>query len=70
MCKLTHLDSAAIIRRLVRDGWYRVRVSGSHHHYAHNAKPGVVTVPHPRKDIRIGTLRNIYKQAGWDWRNR
>ena len=39
------MDSAAIIRRLVRDGWYRVRVSGSHHHYAHHAKPGVVTVP-------------------------
>ena len=54
----------------MRDGWYRVRVSGSHHHYAHTAKPGVVTVPHPRKDIRVGTLRNIYKQAAWDWRNR
>ncbi|MFB2704814.1 type II toxin-antitoxin system HicA family toxin [Marinobacter shengliensis] len=25
-------------------------------------------VPHPRKDIPIGTLRNIYRQAGWDWR--
>ena len=39
-------------------------------YYAHHAKPGVVTVPHPRKDIRVGTLRNIYKQAAWDWRNR
>ena len=64
------MDSAAIIQRLVRDAWYRVRASGSHHHYAHHAKPGVGTVPHPRKDIRVGTLRNIYKQAGWDWRNR
>ena len=62
------MDSAAIIKRLLRDGWYRVRVS--HHHYAHNAKLGFVTVLYPRKDIRVGTLRNIYKQAIWDWRNR
>ncbi len=53
-----------------RDGWRRVRASGSHRHYAHPTKPGVVTVPHPRKDIRVGTLRNIFRQAGWDWRER
>ena len=28
---------------------------------------GHVVVPHPRKDIPIGTLRNIYRQAGWNW---
>ena len=70
MCIITHVDSAAIIKRLVRDGWRRVRASGSHRHYAHPTKPGVVTVPHPRKDIRVGTLRNIFRQAGWDWRER
>ena len=70
VCIITHVDSAAIIKRLVRDGWRRVRASGSHRHYAHPAKPGVVTVPHPRKDIRVGTLRNIFRQAGWDWRER
>jgi len=31
-------------------------------------KPGHVVVPHPRKDMAIGTLRNIYRQAGWEWR--
>ncbi|MEI6335246.1 MAG: type II toxin-antitoxin system HicA family toxin [Methylococcaceae bacterium] len=30
-------------------------------------KPSHVVVPHPRKDLPIGTLRSIYKQAGWDW---
>ena len=31
-------------------------------------KKGKVTVPHPKKDIAIDTLRNIFRQAGWDWR--
>ncbi|MEI6600901.1 MAG: type II toxin-antitoxin system HicA family toxin [Comamonadaceae bacterium] len=25
-------------------------------------------MPHPRKDIAIGTLRSIYRQAGWNWK--
>ncbi|MEO5365954.1 MAG: type II toxin-antitoxin system HicA family toxin [Magnetococcus sp. WYHC-3] len=25
-------------------------------------------VPHPRKDLPPGTVRNIYRQAGWEWR--
>lgn len=27
-------------------------------------KPGIVTVPHPKKDITIGTLKSIERQAG------
>ncbi|RLC28426.1 MAG: toxin HicA, partial [Deltaproteobacteria bacterium] len=27
-----------------------------------------VTVPHPKRDFPIGTLRSIYRQAGWKWR--
>jgi predicted RNA binding protein YcfA (HicA-like mRNA interferase family) len=26
-------------------------------------------VPHPRKDMVIGTLRSIYRQAGWTWKD-
>ncbi|MDR2092959.1 MAG: type II toxin-antitoxin system HicA family toxin [Azoarcus sp.] len=26
------------------------------------------THPHPRKDLPPGTLRSIYRQAGWAWR--
>ncbi len=29
-----------------------------------------MTVPHPRKDIPVGTLRNIFRQAGWDWQEK
>ena len=31
---------------------------------------GVVTVPYTNRDIPIGTLRSIFRQAGWDWRTR
>jgi predicted RNA binding protein YcfA (HicA-like mRNA interferase family) len=41
-----------------------VHVVGSHHQYKHPTKPGKVTVPHPRKDLPIGTARSILKQAG------
>ncbi|WP_083911984.1 type II toxin-antitoxin system HicA family toxin [Desulfotignum phosphitoxidans] len=30
--------------------------------------PGKVTVPHPKKDLPVGTLRSLYRQAGWQWR--
>ncbi|WP_142847067.1 type II toxin-antitoxin system HicA family toxin [Telmatospirillum sp. J64-1] len=58
------MDSREIIRRLEADGWYLVRVNGSHHHYRHPTKPGTTTVPHPKKDMKVGTVRSIEKQAG------
>ena len=33
-----------ILRLLEHDGWVLKRVTGSHHHYMHPTKPGVVTV--------------------------
>jgi predicted RNA binding protein YcfA (HicA-like mRNA interferase family) len=58
------VTSREIIRKLADDGWRQVRVKGSHYHFAHGAKPGIVTVPHPRKDLPIGTIRSIERQAG------
>ncbi|MDA7511422.1 type II toxin-antitoxin system HicA family toxin [Verrucomicrobia bacterium] len=42
-----------------------VRVS--HHQYKHPELGSRVTLPHPKKDIPRGTLRNIFRQAGWKW---
>lgn len=71
LCKNTHLDkrlasmnSGKLIRTLEDDGWEQVRVTGSHHHFKHPTKPGLVTVPHPKKDLPIGTVSSILKQAG------
>ncbi len=57
------MPSREIIRQIEEDGWALVRVTGSHHHYRHPTKPGTVTVPHPVKDIPIGTIRSIERQS-------
>jgi predicted RNA binding protein YcfA (HicA-like mRNA interferase family) len=58
------MSSREIIQRLRADGWYEVSQEGSHKQFKHGTKPGRVTVPHPVRDIPIGTLRSIEKQAG------
>ncbi len=57
--------SAEIIRRMQKEGWELVRVTGSHHHFKHPERSGLVTVPHPKKDLPTGTVRAIEKQLGW-----
>ncbi|MFD1206126.1 MULTISPECIES: type II toxin-antitoxin system HicA family toxin [Sporosarcina] len=57
------MSSREIIKILKEDGWYIIRVVGSHHHFKHPTKKGIVTVPHPRKDLKQGTLISILKQA-------
>ncbi|HBK21149.1 MAG TPA: addiction module toxin, HicA family [Planktothrix sp. UBA10369] len=58
------MESRKIIKKLQQDGWYQVGVTGSHHHFKHPVKSGKVTVPHPKRDIPIQTLKSIEKQAG------
>ena len=60
------MDSREVIKILKEDGWYEHHVKGSHHQYKHDTKEGKVTVPHPKKDIAVGTLKSIWKQAGID----
>ena len=50
-------------KALKRDGWYEVRQSGDHHHYAHPAKSGLVTIPE-RATLAMPLLKSILKQAG------
>ena len=61
------MNSKEVIRKLETDGWFLAGVKGSHHQFRHGSKLGRVTVPHPRKDLLTGTLRSIYRQAGWSW---
>lgn len=57
------MNSRFLIGQFVADGWYLVRVRGSHHHFKHPIKPGMVTVPHPKKDLLKKTAIRILKQA-------
>ena len=58
------MNSRDVIKLIEANGWILKRVRGSHHHYIHPTKSGIVTVPHPKKDIPLGTLRSIERQAG------
>ena len=49
---------------IMADGWVLLRVNGSHHHFTHPTKPGLVIIPHPKKDLPVGTVKSIRKQAG------
>jgi len=64
VCINTHMDSWVIIKMLQKNGWYKAGQSGSHIQFRHPSKKGRVTVPHPKKDIPIGTLRSIERQSG------
>jgi predicted RNA binding protein YcfA (HicA-like mRNA interferase family) len=57
------MNSMDVIAALKRDGWFEVARRGSHAQFKHATKPGRVTVPHPKRDLPIGTLRSIEKQA-------
>jgi predicted RNA binding protein YcfA (HicA-like mRNA interferase family) len=58
------MSSREVLRALLQDGWVLQGTRGSHHQYTHPSKPGRVTVPHPKKDLKVGTIRSIEKQAG------
>jgi predicted RNA binding protein YcfA (HicA-like mRNA interferase family) len=58
------VKSAAIIRELEASGWTLNRIRGSHHVFRHPSRPGHVVVRHPKKDLGIGLVAAIRKQAG------
>ncbi|MCV6576282.1 MAG: type II toxin-antitoxin system HicA family toxin [Cohaesibacter sp.] len=56
-------NSREIIKRLKAEGFEEVSIKGSHHKLRKGDK--IVIVPHPKKDLPIGTARKIAKMAGW-----
>ncbi len=63
MCTFLGMTSRDIISALIADGWHEVARKGSHVQFKHDVKARRVTVPHPRKDMPLGTLRSIEKKA-------
>ena len=54
-----------VLKMLEEDGWFLVRIRGSHQQYKHPTKPGLVTLPGKRgEDLAPGTLNSILNQAG------
>lgn len=58
------MNSRDIVSALQADGWFEVARRGSHVQFKHPIKAGRVTVPHPKRDIPMGTLRSIERQSG------
>ena len=57
-------SSREIIALLLGDGWVEAGQTGSHRHFKHRAKPGKVTVPHPKHDLPVKTMKSIEKASG------
>lgn len=54
-----------MIKLIENDGWELARINGSHRHFKHRTKKGIVTVPGKMSaDLAIGTEKSIFKQAG------
>jgi predicted RNA binding protein YcfA (HicA-like mRNA interferase family) len=53
-----------LIKLVEMDGWYLVKIVGSHRQYKHLEKPGRVTIAGlPNDDIHPKTLTSVFKQA-------
>lgn len=58
------MNSRDIIKILENDGWILRGIRGSHHIFNHPAKPGHISVPHPKSDLGKGLVNKLLKQAG------
>ena len=56
-------NSRDIVQRLEAEGFELVSISGSHHKFRKG--PITVVVPHPKKDLPLGTARSIARHVGW-----
>jgi predicted RNA binding protein YcfA (HicA-like mRNA interferase family) len=54
------------MQRLRREGWAEQPGKGSHVKFRKDSR--TVIVPNHPGDLRVGTLRRIFRDAGWQWR--
>lgn len=60
----SRINSKELIKALEMNGWVLRGSKGSHHVFNHPFKTGHITVPHPKKDLGIGLVQKLLKQAG------
>ena len=58
-------NSRKLMARLKKDGWVVVSVNGDHYKLKHKKFKHPIILVHPRKDLPLGTARQIHKAAGW-----
>lgn len=57
------MNSKNLIKAVERNGWRLVRTRGSHHQFKHDDYPELLTIPHPKKDLPKGTVKQIKRIA-------
>ncbi|MFV0385603.1 type II toxin-antitoxin system HicA family toxin [Paracoccus sp. (in: a-proteobacteria)] len=55
-------DSRKLLKRLKDEGFEEIQKRGSHLKLRKGDR--TVILPHPKKDLPLGTVRSIYRQAG------
>lgn len=61
---MINLTFRELDKLLKKNGWVQVRSRGSHFQYKHPNFENTIAVPnHNSKDIKLGTLNSILKQA-------
>jgi len=59
------MSGKRLCKVLEKHGWELKRVRGSHHIYVQSGNPAILTVPvHGNRELRLGTLRRLLKEAG------
>lgn len=58
------MTSAEMIKLLESLGWNVDQQKGSHVQLKKDGVPELITVPHPRKDLKKGLVQNLKKIAG------
>jgi predicted RNA binding protein YcfA (HicA-like mRNA interferase family) len=58
------VQSRQLIKELEEAGWILDRITGSNHLFKHRYSPYTIPVPHPKKDLPIGTVKSIRRRAG------
>jgi len=58
------MKSAQLVKLLENAGWSLDRIRGSHHVFKHPDRPGLIVVPHPKKDLGKGLVAAIKRDAG------
>jgi len=61
--KFPSVNAREIISILERHGYYKARQSGSHIIMKHPTRKGVTVPVHAKKDLTIGVLRSIMRDA-------
>jgi predicted RNA binding protein YcfA (HicA-like mRNA interferase family) len=58
------MDGKAVIKQLKQLGWVHVSTQGSHYKMKKINMPPIIVPVHGKKDLRLGTLRNIERVTG------